>query len=75
VSRGLVKIVYVFILNGIKASENFRLDFIKSLIKLKEENLLKKYILVYLGKDLHLEDYPWLEVLNFESFLKKYLET
>lgn len=57
----------------VKASENFRPDFIKSLVKLKQEELLEKYILVYQGKDLHLEEYPWLEVLNFESFLKKYL--
>lgn len=57
----------------VKATEHFRNDFLRSLIKLKEENLLEKYIIVYLGKDLHLELYPWVEVLNYQSFLKKYL--
>lgn len=58
----------------VKASENFKNDYIKSLIRLHDESLLEKYILIYQGKDLYLKEYPWLEILNYESFLKKYLQ-
>jgi len=54
----------------VKASEIFKKDYIRSLERLREEKLLQKYFIVYLGPDLHLEDHPWLQVLNYQSFLK-----
>ncbi len=63
-----------FIINNkiaveVKASENFKLDYLKSLKRLKDECLLKEYYLIYLGPDLNLEAEPWLKIINYKNFL------
>jgi predicted AAA+ superfamily ATPase len=63
-----------FILNNeiaieVKASKVFKKEYIKSLKKLKEENLIKTFYIVYLGPDLHLKEEPWLKILNYKNFL------
>lgn len=55
----------------VKASEIFKKDYVKSLLKLREENLLTDYYVVYLGKNIKIPEYPWLKVINYEDFLKK----
>lgn len=57
----------------VKSSEVFKMDYLKSLERLKDENLLEKYILIYLGKNLKLKDKPWVEILNYQTFINKYL--
>ncbi len=54
----------------VKASKIFKKEHIKSLIKLRDENMISGYYVVYLGKTLVLEDYPWVRVINYQEFLK-----
>ena len=54
----------------VKGSQIFKPDYVRSLAKLREENLLEKYFVVYLGKNLNLPEYPWLKVMHYQSFLE-----
>lgn len=54
----------------VKSSEVFKKDYVRSMLKLRDEKIIENYYLVYLGKDLSLAEYPWLKVLNYENFLK-----
>jgi uncharacterized protein len=65
-----------FVLNNevaieVKAKEFLSSRDLKGILRLKEEKKLKKYFLVYLGKNQNREDIPGVFVLNYEDFLRQ----
>jgi predicted AAA+ superfamily ATPase len=55
----------------VKGSEVFNNGYLTSLIRLKEEEIIEEFYLIYLGKDLTLEKYPWIKIMNYKNFLTK----
>jgi len=63
-----------FILNHkiaieVKASHQFKKEYVKSLAKIKEEDSLEQFYIIYLGPDLKLDEFKWIKVLNYQNFL------
>lgn len=63
-----------FILNHkvaieVKASSHFKKEYVKSLSKLKDEESIEQFYIIYLGEDLKIDDFKWVKVLNYQNFL------